>query len=82
MAQIYNPWEQPPSDSLLSTPLASKEFESPAPAAMEMADGNGSEHMEMMAEALEIIDTQSQLIKQLTAQLAGTAPAPMDADYE
>lgn len=79
MAQIYNPWEQPPSDSTLSMPLASKEFESPAPAAMSTA---GEGHMEMMAEALEIIDMQAQLIKQLTAQLSGAAPAPESGEYE
>lgn len=62
MAEIYNPWQQPPTDNDISF------------AASELSEGDESEEHEqgeMLAEALSVIDSQSRTIQKLMALLTG-----------
>ena len=61
MAEIYNPWQQPTTDTDIS--FVAEEF----------SEGTEHEHEqgEMLAEALSVIDSQSRTIQKLLALLTG-----------
>ena len=73
MAQIFNPWQSPPTEETLPGNIATfalngqetpEELEAPEP------EGEG-EHQGAMAMALQTIQQQSQLISQLMEMLGG-----------
>ena len=76
MAQVFNPWANPPSDSPLTGDLASFEIndqEGPAePGDSPSEDTMESElpgHGAAMAQALQVISQQADLISKLMATL-------------
>lgn len=73
MAEIYNPWQQPATDSDISfvTPEVSERAEHEH----ESADAPEGE---LLAEALSVIDQQSRTIQKLMALLTGEVPGAGD----
>jgi len=71
MADIYNPWEHPTEPGSLGGEFAT--------AALNGVDGDGSPYPETpenpMAQALAVIQQQSDVIRQLTAAMTGPVPA-------
>lgn len=65
MAEIYNPWQQPATDSDISfvTPEVSERAEHEHEG--ESADAPESAEQELLAEALSVIDQQSRTIQKL-----------------
>ena len=73
MAEIYNPWQQPATDSDISfvTPEVSERAEHEHESA-------GPPSNELLEEALSVIDQQSRTIQKLMALLTGEAPGAGD----
>lgn len=81
MSEIYSPWSNMGAEYGVEDNMATAKYEEGYDKAEDMGEqpesedeggGGHSPHMSMMAEAMSIINDQSQLIKKLTAQLAGT----------
>lgn len=82
MAAIYSPWSNAGAEYGVEENMATPQYEDgydaaegaggpPEPEDSKAGD-HGSGHMDMMAEAMSIINEQSQLIKSLTTQLTRT----------
>lgn len=78
MAQVFNPWANPPTDSPLTGDLASFEIndqESPAEPGDSPSESDSSMesesagHGDAMAQALQVISQQADLISKLMATL-------------
>lgn len=71
MAQVFNPWKDPPSSNTLTGDLASFEInDSESPDAEGAEPEDMAEHGNpMMAEALKVIGQQAELIAKLMASL-------------
>ena len=82
MAQVFNPWASPPSSNTLTGDLASFEIngmegpemesddsEDESEDAGEMPETEGSEHGDVMKQALQVISQQAELINKLMASL-------------
>ena len=70
MAQVFNPWKDPPGTGTLTGDLASFEIndmESPDEANHDMP---ASGHADAMAQALQLISQQADLIARLMATLS------------
>jgi hypothetical protein len=70
MAQVFNPWKDPPGTGTLTGDFASIEIndmEGPDEAAHDMP---ASEHADAMAQALQVISQQAELIAKLMATLS------------
>ena len=75
MAQIFNPWEDPPSTGALTGDLASFEIngeEAPGEA-LDHTSSESEPEDAMMAQALAVISQQAALISKLMASLGKTA---------
>jgi hypothetical protein len=77
MAQIFNPWVDPPSTNTLTGDLASFEINSMEEPGMESSDETETEAPEpedaMMQQALQVISQQAELINKLMKSLGKTA---------
>lgn len=83
MAQIFNPWADPPSTGALTGDLASFEIngmEESEDSGQETDSGEAledstseSEHSDTMAQALQVISQQAALIESLMKSLGKTA---------
>lgn len=80
MAQIFNPWQSPPTEETLPGNIATfvlngqetpEELEAPESLAEEQEPEGEGEHQGAMAMALQTIQQQSQLISQLMEMLGG-----------
>jgi hypothetical protein len=77
MAQIFNPWADPPSTNTLTGDLASFEIndmEEPGTESSDETETEMPEHADaMMAQALAVISQQAELINKLMKSLGKTA---------
>lgn len=74
MAEIYNPWQQPTTDtdiSFVSTEFSGERAEHEYEG--ESADAPEPVEQELLEEALSVIDQQSRTIQQLMGMLTGGA---------
>lgn len=74
MSEIYSPWSNMGAEYSVEDNMATAKYEEgydKAEDAGEMPEAEGSGHMDMMAEAMSIINEQQMMIKSLTAQLTG-----------
>ena len=72
MAQVFNPWANPPTDGTLSGDLASFEIndmDGPEDSADSAEQSDSPEHGAMMTQALQVISQQAALIDKLMATL-------------
>jgi hypothetical protein len=74
MAQIFNPWADPPSTNTLTGDLASFEINDMEEPGTESSDETETEMPEpedaMMQQALQVISQQAELINKLMATLS------------
>ena len=75
MAEIYNPWQQPPTDNDIS--FVAEEFLEGAEHEHQ-GESAGRPNGQLLAEALSVIDSQSRTIQKLMALLTGDGPAAGD----
>jgi hypothetical protein len=77
MAQIFNPWADPPSTNTLTGDLASFEIndmEEPGTESSDETETEMPEHADaMMQQALQVISQQAELINKLMKSLGKTA---------
>jgi hypothetical protein len=77
MAQIFNPWADPPSTNTLTGDLASFEINDMEEPGTESSDETETEMPEpedaMMQQALQVISQQAELINKLMKSLGKTA---------
>jgi hypothetical protein len=77
MAQIFNPWADPPTTNALTGDLASFEIndmEEPGTESSDETETEMPEHADaMMAQALAVISQQAELINKLMKSLGKTA---------
>lgn len=72
MAQVFNPWESPPTTGTLTGDLASFEINGEEGPGSEQEDGMPEAeggHQDAMAQALQVISQQADLIAKLMATL-------------
>ena len=69
MAQVFNPWANPPTDGTLSGDLASFEINDLDGPEDSAEQSDNPEHGAMMAQALQVISQQAALIDKLMATL-------------
>ena len=69
MAQVFNPWANPPTDGTLSGDLASFEINDMDGPEDSAEQSDSLEHGAMMTQALQVISQQAALIDKLMATL-------------
>ena len=74
MAQLYNPWQSPPSTGTLSGDLATFEINDTSESVETLTESEDdamedANEQSSMQQALQVIDQQAQIIKQLLSSL-------------